>query len=175
MSHPGLHHTKSGVNLAGVNCNDIRVHPNALETACQWLKHVICPIWIWEAVWGGSQPQPWCYDIIHNPQVTWFLKSGANWPVTWYVCTHMALRQRTSSSSNTLYGACGYGMWEVAWDGSQFQLWRYDIVPTPQGTWIHKSGCQLARCNGIRVHPNAIETAYQWLKHSVYGACGCGM
>jgi hypothetical protein len=105
---------KSGVNLAGVNCNGIRVHPNALETAYLWLKHVICPIWIWEAVWGGSQPQPWCYDIIHNPQVTWIHKSGANWPVTWYVCTHMALRQHTSSSSNTLYMVhvdMGCGKW----------------------------------------------------------------
>ena len=27
---------------------------------------------------------------------------------------------------------------------------------------------RLGRCNGIRVHPHALETAYQWLKHFVY-------
>jgi hypothetical protein len=26
----------------------------------------------------------------------------------------------------------------------------------------------------VWVHPNAIETAYQWLKHVIYVACGCG-
>jgi hypothetical protein len=27
---------------------------------------------------------------------------------------------------------------------------------------------QLGRCNDIRVHPHALETAYQWLKPFVY-------
>ncbi len=30
----------------------------------------ICVIWMWEAVWGGCQPQPWHNDIILTPQET---------------------------------------------------------------------------------------------------------
>jgi hypothetical protein len=32
---------------------------------------------------------------------------------------------------------------------------------------------QLGRLNSIRVHPYALETAYQWLKHFVYVYYGC--
>jgi hypothetical protein len=32
---------------------------------------------------------------------------------------------------------------------------------------------QLGQCNGIRVHPYALETAYQWLQHFVYVYYGC--
>jgi hypothetical protein len=27
---------------------------------------------------------------------------------------------------------------------------------------------QLGQCNGIRLYPYALETAYQWLKHLIY-------
>ncbi len=29
-----------------------------------------CLLWIYEVVWGGYQPQTWCYGIIFTPQVT---------------------------------------------------------------------------------------------------------
>jgi hypothetical protein len=32
---------------------------------------------------------------------------------------------------------------------------------------------RLGRCNGIRVHPYSLETAYQWLKPFVYALYGC--
>jgi hypothetical protein len=32
---------------------------------------------------------------------------------------------------------------------------------------------QLGWCNGIRLHPYALETAHQWLKHIVYVYYGC--
>ena len=39
-------------------------------------------------------------------------------------------------------------------------------------TWILKSGGNLAGVT-IRVHPYALEAAYQWLKHFVYAFYGC--
>ena len=38
---------------------------------------------------------------------------------------------------------------------------------------VNKIWCQLGRCNGVRVHPRALETAYQWLKPFVYVKYGC--
>ena len=51
--------------------NGIWVHPYALETAFQWLKHFVYLIWMYEVVyWGGYQPQPRCYGIIPTQQAT---------------------------------------------------------------------------------------------------------
>ncbi len=46
------------------------------DTVCQWTAYqcaeilCICLIWMWEAVWGGCQPQPWHHHIILTKQVT---------------------------------------------------------------------------------------------------------
>jgi len=60
-----------------------------LETAYQWIKQCVSLIWMYEPVWGGSQPQPWlCCGIISTPyHVTCDPKSpnlGPTWPVEWY-------------------------------------------------------------------------------------------
>ena len=136
--------------------------------------HCICPIWIWEALWGGSQPQPWCYDIIHNPQAN---LNSQIWgkPGRWHGIKVHAYGLETAYQWLKHFVHVYY--WCLKWSDVDLSLktWPNDIIFTPQVTWILKNWGQLGRwCNSIRVHPNAIETAYQWLKHVVYVACGCG-
>ncbi len=50
---------------------------------------------------------------------------------------------------------------------------KYGIISTPQVDLNSQIWGQLGRCNGIRVLPYALETAYQWLKHFLYVYCGC--
>ncbi len=44
-------------------------------TICLWTEYqcapTLCmyPVWIWEAVWGGCQPQPWHNHIILTPYI----------------------------------------------------------------------------------------------------------
>jgi hypothetical protein len=45
---------------------------------------------------------------------------------------------------------------------------KHDIMALTFQIWG-----QLGRCNGIRVLPCILETAYQWLKHFVYVYYGC--
>ncbi len=42
----------------------IRMHPYAHPQHLKVLKHCVYPIWMWDAVNGGLQPQPWSYNII---------------------------------------------------------------------------------------------------------------
>ena len=60
---------------------------------------------------------------------------------------------------------CQIWMYEKVWGWYQPQPWCNDIIFTPQATQNSQIWGQLGRCNGIRVHPCAIETAYQWLTH----------
>ncbi len=68
---------------------------------------------------------------------------------------------------------CLIYMYEVVWCEYQPQPWCYDIMSTPQVDLYFQIWGQLGRCNGIRVHPYALETAYQWLKLFVYVYHGC--
>ncbi len=65
-------------------------------TLCPWTAYeggqtlCICLIWLWEAVWGGCQPQPWSNDIILTPQVTQYYwvtrqnqKQERNFTIAW--------------------------------------------------------------------------------------------
>jgi hypothetical protein len=135
-------------------CNGIRMHTYSLEKSYQWLKHLLCLIWMYEAIWGGYQPQPWGYGIISTPQVTLTSQIWANLAgVTVLGCNHMPLRQHTKCS-NPLY------------------LSNEDVGSSLR--WISASDLefpnlsQLGRCTDIRVHPYALETAYQWPKHFLY-------
>ena len=68
---------------------------------------------------------------------------------------------------------CLIWMYEAVWGGNQPQLCGYRIILIPQVTLISQIWGQLGWCNGIRVHPYALEPAYQWLKHFVYVLYGC--
>ncbi len=45
---------------------------------------------------------------------------------------------------------------------------KHDVMALTSQMWG-----QLGRCNGIRVEPYALETAYPWLKHFVHVYYGC--
>ncbi len=67
-------------------------------------------------------------------------------------------------------------MWEAVWGGYQHQPWCNGIILTQKVTQNSKIGGNLGLCNGIMVHPCALETAYQayqYLKHIVYVQYGC--
>ncbi len=64
-------------------------------------------------------------------------------------------------------------MSEAVWSWYQPQPWRYGFIYTLQVTLSPQIWGQPGRCNGIRVQPYTLETAYQWLKHSSYALHGC--
>ncbi len=64
-------------------------------------------------------------------------------------------------------------MCEEVWGGYQPQLWRYDVIFTPQVTLTYQIWGELGPCNSIRVQPYALETTYQCLKHFIYVQIGC--
>ena len=63
---------------------------------------------------------------------------------------------------------CLIWMYEMVWGGYQLQSWHYGIIYTPQATPNSQIWGQLGQCNITRVHPYALETAYQWLKRCIY-------
>ena len=65
-------------------------------------------------------------------------------------------------------------MYEVVRGGYQPQPWHNDINFTPQVNLTTQIWGQLSRCNGIWMHLDALETAWQWLKHLVYDKYGFG-
>jgi hypothetical protein len=130
---------------------------------------VICLLWIYEVVWGGYQPQTWCYGIIVTQQVTltyriWWGHHGQCHGIR----VHPLFRWDSISMAK-LFCVCLIWMFEVIWGEYQPQTWRWSINFTPQVAFTSQI-CwgQLDRCHGIRVHPYVFETAYQWLKHIVY-------
>ncbi len=62
---------------------------------------------------------------------------------------------------------CLIWMYEVVWGEYQPQTWRCGIISTPQVNLNPQVWGQLGQCNGIKVQPYALETAYQFLKHFV--------
>ncbi len=145
-------------------CNGIRVCPWDSIPTTQSLY--ICLIWMHEAVWGRHRPHPWCCGIISTPQVT--LTSQIWGQLGW--CNGMGAHMCPWDSitiAQTLR-ICQIWMYEVVWGGYQPQPWRNDIISTPQVIMSPQIWGRLGWCNGIMVHPYALETAYQLLKHFSY-------
>ncbi len=102
---------------------------------------------------------------LHN--IPWLPKSGANLAsvkVATIWCPY-------TNGSNTLY----MSNMDV-WNGlrlisaSTMMLWHhFHSSSEPESPNLG----QLGRCNGLRVQPYALETAYQWLKHFLYVYYGC--
>ena len=139
---------------------------NKGEPICPWdgipmaQTLFICPIRMYEVVWGGYQPLPWDNDIIPTPQVTRIPKSGANLVgVMTAICPWDSI-----TMAQTLYIYLTY-MYEAVWGGYQPQTWHYGIIFTPQVTPNFQILINFGEFNCTWVHPHAFETAYQWLKH----------
>ncbi len=138
-------------------CNCTRVHPYALETAYQRLKHLYILLWMYEVVWSGCQPQPSHYGIISTPQVTLS-------PQIWGQPGHC---NGSMPKAQTLC-VCLLWITEAVWNWYQPQPWCYGFSFTLPVTLSPQICGQPGSCNSIRVQPYVLETAYQLLKHSTY-------
>ncbi len=67
--------TQSCQNMSQLcQCNCVKVNLYAYISYWKVLKHLICPVWMWDAIKGGLQPQQWHHDIIF----TWLSPTIAN-------------------------------------------------------------------------------------------------
>ena len=125
-------------------CNGIRVHPHALETAWQWLKRFfMCLVWMYEAVWGGYQPQPWCYGIILIPQVTLISQIGGQ--LCW--CNDIQVHLHALEKAYQWLTHCIYAWYRcMKWFEVDISF-NHDIMPSSSlhmWTLTPKSGANLA-------------------------------
>jgi hypothetical protein len=139
----------------------LRQYTNMAQTLC------ICLIWMYGAIWGGNQPQPWRYGIISTPQVK---LTSQIWGQLG-LCNRKrvqpyALEMAYQYGSNTLYMS-NMDVWSGLRWISTSNMTLDSITSTPQVNLNPQIWGQLGRCNVIRVQPYALETAYQWPKHFV--------
>ncbi len=130
-----------------------------------------CLIWMYEVVWSGYQPQPWCWGIILTPQVT---LTSQIWGQLGR-CNDIRVHPYSIETSYQWLKQfiCLIWMYEVVWGGYQPQPWHCGIIFTPQVTLTTQILGHFGRCKGIGVQLYALETAYQWLKHFLYVYWGC--
>jgi hypothetical protein len=129
----------------------------------------ICLMWMYEAVWSEYQPQPWCFCNIFTPQVTlspqiWGQLGQCN-GIRVQPCVLETAYQMLKHFVHVWWG---YGKQSEV--DISLSLNRDIMAPflhSPLVTSNSQIWGQLGRCNGIRVHLYALETAYQWLKHKV--------
>jgi hypothetical protein len=151
-------------------------------TAYQGAKTLhIHPIWMWDAVSGGSQPQPWFHNIIwcnlttpffqkitdHPPEQVLQCKGAPICPSRVYECAqtlHMPIQSiwmcsNTSYTSNMDVG-CSLGPLAAS-------------TMTPQ----HHLAPRYPTCTGVtvRLDPQAQPQHMNVLKHFIYLQYGCGM
>ncbi len=132
---------KSWASLAGVT-----VYKGA--TICPWdsipMAQTLCIylIRMWEAVWGGYQPQPCCCGIIFTPQMT---LTSQIWGQLGR-CNDMRVHPYSLETSYQWLKQfiCLLWMYEVVWGGYQPQPWHCGIIFTPQWPWLPKSWAILA-------------------------------
>jgi len=143
---------------------NIRVHTCGLETAYQWLKPLcIYLMWIWEVVWGGYQPQPWCYGIIFTAQVNLNSQIQISGQLGW--CNGIqvypyGLQTACQWLRHFSLFICLIRIWEAVWGGYHpRQSWPHDLIFTPQATLNFQIWGQLRWCNGIKKPLYALETA----------------
>ena len=123
---------------------------------------------MYEVVRGGNQPQPWHYGIICAPQVTLTSQIWGQlgrWDnIREYPYALETAYQWLKHIVHVYYGC-------MKWFEVDVTL-NHDVMasfPLLKWPWLYKPGTNLTRqCNGISVHPYALETAYQWLKQYVY-------
>jgi hypothetical protein len=107
-------------------------------------KTLHCLIWMWEAVWVGWQPQPWCNAMIMTPHVTQMAKSLG------HLCKAATTCLWTAYECAQTLCICSIWMWEAVWGGCQAPSWCNDMILTPQVSEKAKSWCGPTRV-GISV------------------------
>ncbi len=158
---------KSGANLAGVmewKCTHLplRQHTNMAQTLCIWL------IWMYEAIWGRYWPQTWRCGIISTPQVKLTSQILGQLGCCNGIRAHpYAFEKAYQHGLKTLFMS-NMDVWSNLRWISDSNMTLDSIFSTPQVNLNPQIWGQLGRCNGIRVQPCALETAYQWLKQFVY-------
>ncbi len=115
----------------------------------RWMSASI--MMLWQFFHSSSEP-----DKFPKLKKTWLVGMGAT------IC-----RWDSIPMSQTLC-TCLIWMYEVVRGGCQPQPWSCGIISTPQVNLNPQIWGQLGQCNGMRVQPYALETAYQGLKHFVW-------
>jgi hypothetical protein len=120
--------TQSCQNMSQLcQCNCVKLNLYAYIPYWKVLKHLICQVWMWEAIKGGLQPQQWHHDI----NFTWLSPTIAN------ICLSFFPR---NSGNETLY-ICPIWMWEAICSGLQPQPWHHGIISNEQSLWITNIWC----------------------------------
>jgi len=145
------------------------------STASQGAK-TLClhPIWIWDAVNGGSQPQPWHRNIIQARPYPIFPKTHLHLHTYYSIRMHpYAHLQHLKVLRHFVYIQYGCGMqsmgvWSLNHDTTtSYRLGHTPFSLTPPPT----STCNTA----IMMHPYAHPQHLKMLRHCVYIQYGCGM
>jgi hypothetical protein len=127
-------------------------------------------IWMWDAVCGGLEPQPWHYSIARaqpcpnfpkiNPQL-----QGKGAPI----CPSTAYQGAKTLCIQMIW------MWDTVNGGLQPQPWHHNIIQTQPYSIFPKIHPHLHMYYGIRVHPYAHPQHLKVLKHFLYIQYGCGI
>ena len=120
-------------------------------------------IWMWDAVCGGLEPQPWHYSIARaqpcpnfpkiNPQL-----QGKGAPI----CPSTAYQGAKTLCIQMIW------MWDTVNGGLQPQPWHLNIIQTQPYSVFPKIHPHLHMYCGIRVHPYAHPQHLKVLKLFVY-------
>ncbi len=119
---------------------------------------------MYEVVWSGHQPHPWHCGIISTPQV------NLN-PQIWRQlgrCKGIRVQPYALETAYPCLKHFGYVYYGCMQRSKIDISLKHEFMALTSQIWG-----QLCRCNGIRVHPYALGTAYQWLKHFAYVYYGC--
>ena len=132
---------KSGANLAG---GMLYEPPYAFETAPMAQTFWICQIliWMYEVVWGGYRPQPWCYKIIFTPYTQSRIpRSVANLAGVTVCVPPCPWDSIPMAETLCIYLIC---MYEVVRGGYQPQTRCNVIIYIPHETQNSQTGANLA-------------------------------
>ena len=89
----------------------------------------MCPLWMYEEVWGGYQPQTWHHGNIFTQQVN--LNSQITLGPTWQLWRNEVAPIWPWDSIPMAQKLWTYLMcmcWEAVWGGYRPQTWCYDII-----------------------------------------------
>ncbi len=109
----------------------------------------ICLIWMYGAVWGGYQPQPWCCGIIFTLQVTLTSQIWGRLGRCNGILVHpYSLETTYQYFKHFIY--VYYGCMKWSWiSASTMMLWHHVHSTSDLTSQIWG---QLGWCSGIRVH-----------------------